>query len=97
MGECLLGFLFNQERRRMTMPRDLFDIARETKEDWKKPYFAAKPYIDAMQWLVSMNDKYFLDTARDIVLRFLCNAQTWRGETARRIKKELNSMLKGEL
>jgi hypothetical protein len=42
----------------------------------------------------NVNDKYGLDYAEDIVLRFLSNAQTWRGEHARRIKAELKALLK---
>jgi hypothetical protein len=34
-----------------------------------------------------------MDSAKTM-LYFLSNAQTWRGETARRVKKELNQTLK---
>jgi hypothetical protein len=36
---------------------------------------------------------YGLDSGDMIVRYFLANASTFRGESARRIKKELNSML----
>lgn len=73
--------------------RTLNEIAKEISNDWKKMSVHAMPYVRAMRELKSLNDQYFMDTARDIVLRFLCNAGTWRGETARRIKKELKEML----
>jgi hypothetical protein len=42
--------------------------------------------------LNSIDDKYGYDSARSIVNYFLANAGTWRGEVARRIKKELKGM-----
>ena len=74
--------------------RSLSTIAMEIRNNWKPVNYAAKPYLDAMRDLDSIDDMYMMDSARDIVLRFLCNAQTWRGEVAKRIKKELNQMLK---
>ena len=59
-----------------------------------KIYFGAKPYLSAMLSLDKITDKYMFDDADSIVRYFLANATTWRGEVARRIKKELNSMLK---
>ncbi len=78
------------------MTRPLCDIAREIRKDWKKPYFGAVPYLSAMGDLSSISDMYGADDARSIVLYFLSNASTYRGETARRVKKELNQMLKEE-
>ena len=73
------------------MKRKLSEIAREIKQVWKKPYFGAVPYLDAMRTITSSEPKasYFYDDAKTIVCYFLANAQTWRGEDARRIKKEL--------
>ena len=75
--------------------RPLHEIAREIARDWKKPYFGAVPYLQAMMQLDSITDMYGYDDARSVVLYFLSNATTWRGDVARRIKKELNDMLKG--
>ena len=77
-----------------TATRPLYEIAREIKNDWKNVYVGAKPYLDAMATLDSINDNYMFDSAKSIVLYFLGNASTWRGETARRIKKELTAMTK---
>jgi hypothetical protein len=75
--------------------RPLHEIAREIKKDWgTKVNFAAKPYLDAMASLDSVNDNYGWDSGKMIVLYFLSNASTWRGETAKRIKAELKAMTK---
>jgi hypothetical protein len=73
--------------------RALWEIAVEIKRDWTKPYFGAVPYIDALSTLGSVTDMYYYDPADDIIRYFLANANTWRGETARRVKAELRSML----
>ena len=78
-----------------TTTRPISTIAREICSDWVKPYFGAVPYLDAMRSLDSIKDKYGYDDATSIVRYFLANAATWKGETARRIKAELKSMLKG--
>lgn len=75
--------------------RKLNAIATEIKTDWKNPYFGAVPYLDAMMHLEHITDNYHMDSASSIVRYFLGNAQTWRGETAKRVKAELNAMLKG--
>lgn len=76
--------------------RTFAEIAREIKQTWKNVYFGAEPYLQAMLTIES-SDKdapYMLELAEDIVIYFLANAQTWRGEDARRIKAELKSMIK---
>jgi len=74
--------------------RPLYDIAREIENDWKRPYFGAIPYIAAMASLDSINDDYGADSGKSVVLYFLSNATTWRGETARRVKAELKALAK---
>jgi hypothetical protein len=76
-----------------TEPRTLAAIARDIRKTWAKPYFGAVPYLDAMLTLGAIGDKYGLDDARSIVQYFLANANTWRGEDARRIKAELKSIM----
>lgn len=77
-----------------TKPRLICTIACEIRADWKKPYFGAVPYMDAMRDLYSITDDYGADSAKSIIIYFLSNATTWRGEVARRVKKELNAMVK---
>jgi hypothetical protein len=74
--------------------RPIYQIAAEIKKDWKNVYFGAVPYLDAMFSLDKITDNYVYDSGQEIVARFLANAGTWRGETARRVKKELNALLK---
>lgn len=73
--------------------RPLYIIATEIRATWKKISPYALPYVNAMDTLDSIHDYYYLDTAHEIVLRFLGNAQGWRGEDARRIKAELKAMV----
>lgn len=73
--------------------RPLYDIAREIRNTWPKPYFGAVPYLAAMASLDKITDHYYADTADTIVRYFLANAGTWRGEDARRIKTELKALL----
>jgi len=74
--------------------RPISEIAAEIKQDWNKPYFGAVPYLEAMETITNIDEMYYSDTAHSVVAYFLSNATTWRGETARRVKKELNAMLK---
>lgn len=80
-------------------PRSLRVIAAEIQRTWVRKdgtpcvYFGAEPYIHAMRGLDKITDAYGYDSADDIVRYFLANANTYRGETARRIKAELRAML----
>lgn len=73
--------------------RPLHIIAREIRTDWKKVYFGAVPYLEAMACLSSIHGEYYNDSARSVVAYFLANAGTWRGDTARRVKAELKALL----
>ena len=68
-------------------------LATIIKTDWRKPYFGAVPYLDAMKSITNIEDDYFHESGHMIVRYFLGNAQTWKGTTARDIKKELNKRL----
>jgi hypothetical protein len=73
--------------------RKLYEIAHDIRSDWQPVYFGAKPYLNALFSLESINDNYHEDTAKSVVRYFLGNAQTWRGDVAKRIKSELKDML----
>ena len=76
-----------------TEVRELHVIAKDIKKDWgAKMYFGARPYVQAMECLRSINDNYGQDSAKSVVLYFLANAGTWRGETAKAIKIELKKL-----
>ena len=77
--------------------RPLSDIAREihgecSTKDW---YVYAEAYVVPMMSLNSISDNYYDDSAESVVRYALSNLTYWRGDTARRIKAELNGMLKG--
>jgi hypothetical protein len=74
--------------------RSLNEIASEIDSDWTKVSVYARPYLDAMHTLISVNDSYGADSARSVVLYFLSNASTWRGPVAREVKAELKALTK---
>jgi hypothetical protein len=45
-----------------------------------------------MHTISDINETYGVESARGLVLYFLANANTWRGETARQVKAELKSL-----
>ncbi len=73
--------------------RPLSTIALEVSRDWRKVYFGACPYLNAMFSLDKITDEFYADSASSVVRYFLSNATTWRGLTARRVKAELKAML----
>ena len=75
--------------------RELSTIAREIRADWGKVNYAAEPYLSAMSEMGPISEPFMHDSGVSVVMYFLSNATTWRGETARRIKKELKAMMKG--
>jgi hypothetical protein len=76
------------------MPRPLHEIAGEIRKEWNPINYAAKPYVEAMLGLDKITDTYGADSAEYIVLYFLSNARSWRGEAAKRIKAELKALTK---
>jgi len=72
--------------------RPIWKIAQEIKADWKKPYFGAVPYLQALSSLTDISDNYGLDSAKEMIIYFLANATTWKGEKAKEIKKELRAI-----
>lgn len=54
--------------------------------------YAARPYLDAMHSITDITDNFGHDSAKSIVLYFLSNATSFRGEDARRLKAELKKL-----
>jgi len=85
----------------MERPRTLTDIASEILQHWETPNYAAAPYLDAlydMDCVIATRQgvadgEYYSDSAKSVILYFLSNATTWRGEDARRIKAELKGLV----
>jgi hypothetical protein len=74
--------------------RPLYEIGREIKRVWGKVYFGAVPYLDALCTLQDKNDTYGCDSAESIVIYFLGNASTFKGDDAKRLKQELKAAIK---
>jgi len=73
--------------------RPLYEIAKEIRKDWgSKINFGAKPYLDALSTLDNVTDTYIMDSGKSIIIYFLSNASSWRGDTAKRIKSELKKI-----
>jgi hypothetical protein len=72
------------------------ELAAVIKADWKKPYFGAVPYLEALSELNTTDPKapYFFEDAKTQVIYFLSNASGWRGEVAKAVKLELNRRYK---
>ena len=83
----------------MEVPSDLNrmklnEIAAVISADWTRVNFAAKPYLEAMFSLDTVDDMYGMDTGSSIVLYFLSNARSWKGDVAKAVKKELTKRTK---
>lgn len=75
-----------------TTVRKIYVIAAEIKKTWKNVYFGAVPYLEAMESLSDITSVYGMDSAKYIITYFLSNAATFKGEDAKRIKKELKDI-----
>lgn len=73
--------------------RPIFEIARDIKRDWHNVSRDAQPYLNAMTHINRITDMYIHEDARSIVLYFLSNASSFRGERARKLKLELKELL----
>jgi hypothetical protein len=74
--------------------KSLDEIAAIIRQDWKKVNYAAKPYLEAMQSLQSVKSSFGYDSGKSIVLYFLSNASSWRGDVAKAVKAELKNRTK---
>jgi hypothetical protein len=77
--------------------KTIAELAMNISKDWSKNgkiNNAAKPYIQAMYSLRSIEDTFYLDTGTMIVSYFLSNASSWKGKIAKAIKQELRKRLK---
>jgi len=72
--------------------RPIYKIAQDIRKDWKKVYFGAVPYLNALSQLNTADDSYWDDSAKSIIIYFLGNATTWRGPVAKEIKAELKKI-----
>lgn len=75
--------------------KTISEIAVIVRRNWKNVNFGAVPYLHAMGGMGSIKDNYGVDSGKSIVLYFLSNASSWRGDVAKEVKKELKARLKG--
>jgi hypothetical protein len=70
------------------------EIARAIAKDWQtiNPY--ANEYLNAMLTIESIEDTYYADSAKSVVMYFLANASSYRGDNARAYKALLKDMVK---
>jgi hypothetical protein len=74
--------------------KSIAGLAAVIARDWKNVNFGAVPYLDAMRSLENISDTYGADSGKSIVAYFLCNAKTWKGDTAKAVKAELKRRIK---
>lgn len=70
------------------------EIAHAIAKDWQNINPYAKDYLNAMKEIRDINGAYYADDAKSVVLYFLANASTYRGENARAYKALLKDMVK---
>lgn len=70
------------------------EIAHAIARDWQtiNPY--ANEYLNAMKEITDINGSYYADNAKSVVMYFLANAGTYRGDNARTYKALLKGMIK---
>lgn len=78
--------------------RPLGVIAKEIFADWKTmrergDNHPAYPFAAAMLQLETIEDVYYAERGKEIVLGFIGNAQGWRGVVAQRVKAELRKLV----
>ena len=74
--------------------KSIAELAAIIRKDWQKVNFAAKPYLAAMESMQSVAHSFGYDSGKSIVLYFLSNAGSWRGEIAKAVKLELKNRCK---
>lgn len=78
-------------------PRPIYQIAEEIIEKWTKmPDYILISYVTPMLELNTIDDYYYADDAESVILYFLSNAESWRGDDARRLKAELKQICKSK-
>lgn len=73
--------------------REIREVAVDIRKAWPKVNYAAAPYLDAMASLKGPGDAFFQDDAKSIVLYFLSNASSFKGDAAKALKAELKSII----
>jgi len=74
-----------------TKPETFAGIAREIRREWRRVYFGAIPYLEALETLETSDPSasFFCETAKDTAIGFLANAAGYRGPNAHAHKARL--------
>ena len=70
------------------------EIAYAIDKDWANVSPYAKDYLNAMKTISNVEDNYYADSAKSVILYFLANASSYRGDNARAYKSLLKAMVK---
>jgi hypothetical protein len=70
------------------------EIAHAIAKDWTNISPYAADYLNAMKEIRSVEDNYYADSAKSVILYFLANAGSYRGDNARSYKALLKEMIK---
>ena len=70
------------------------EIAHAIANDWQNVNPYAVDYLNAMKQIRSVNESYYAESAKSVILYFLANAGSYRGENARTYKALLKDLLK---
>lgn len=70
------------------------EIAHAIAKDWDKVSPYAADYLNAMKEIRSVEENYYADTAKSVIMYFLANAGSYRGDNARAYKALLKEMIK---
>lgn len=77
--------------------RPLYEFAQDIVSDYadrgKSVPECARAYVDPMSYLNQITDKFGYDDGDTVVIYALSNLTGWRGETAKRVKRELKQIL----
>lgn len=77
------------------MSRSLEDIAADIRAHWRPVHGSAEPYVAAMEKLDKVTNRYGANSAVAVLAYFQGAAATWKGPDAKRIKVEIETLLKG--
>ena len=70
------------------------EIAHAIDKDWTNVSPYAADYLNAMKDIQDIDGSYYADSAKSVVMYFLANASSYRGENARAYKALLKDMVK---
>jgi hypothetical protein len=70
------------------------EIAHAIAKDWTNVSPYAADYLNAMKEIRSVEDNYYADSAKSVILYFLANAGSYRGDNARSYKALLKELVK---